>query len=349
MTSPPPPLAVAPWRRRWVRVALVLVLAASIAGGGAVRWGTVRFDRPGPTTGEVTVVVPRGTGVEDISRLLMERGLIAGEADRLLFKLGAKLTGLATRLRAGEYLFPAGVSLRGIADLMARGAAVVRRLTLAEGLTSAEATELLSRTEGLEGALSATPEEGSLLPETYHYSWGDDRADIVRRMQRGMDEALDRLWEKRASDAPASKRDALILASLVEKESGVAAERPRIAAVFRNRLKLGMRLQSDPTVLYGRERPDGAVERTITQSDLARATPYNTYVIDGLPPGPICNPGRAAIEAALNPAPSNDLYFVADGSGGHAFAATLAGHNKNVAQWRKIEKKRREANGTAAD
>lgn len=338
MAPPPPASALAPWRRRGVRVSLAVFLVLSLGLGGAFGWGARRFEHPGPTRAEVSVVIPRGIGLEGISAQLAERGIIGSEADRFLFKVGTKLIGLSARLRAGEYLLPPAVSLRGAAEILAHGVAVVRRVTLAEGLTSAEAAALLARAEGLEGALPAPPEEGSLLPETYHYSWGDSRAEIVQRMKRGMSETLDTLWEKRAKDAPATQREALILASMVEKESGVAAERPRIAAVFRNRLKHGMRLQSDPTVLYGRESRNGT---TITHADLALATPYNTYAIDGLPPGPICNPGQAALEAVLNPADVSDLYFVADGSGGHVFAKTLAEHNQNVAKWRKIEKQRR--------
>jgi UPF0755 protein len=222
-------------------------------------------------------------------------------------------------------------------DVLRAGKPFTRRLTLPEGLTSAEAVVLINGAEALDGDAGETPVEGSLLPETYHYVRGDLRTELVRRMQRSLDETIDELWPRRAEDLPlADKREAIILASIVEKETGIPEERPRVASVFVNRLRAGMRLQSDPTVAYGISGGSGPLGRALTRQDLQTPSPYNTYLNDGLPPGPISNPGRAAIEAVLNPADTKFLYFVASGNGGHAFAKTLEEHNRNVEQWRKL-------------
>jgi UPF0755 protein len=225
--------------------------------------------------------------------------------------------------------------------MLANGETVARRLTVAEGLTVAEVFQLLADTEALEGDLPPPPEEGSLLPETYFYALGDSRIGLVSRMQDEMRQTLDELWRGRAQNLPLrTKREALILASIVDKETGVADERDKVAAVFINRLRRGMRLQADPTVIYGLTEGGGPLGRELSQRDWAHASAYNTYQIDGLPPGPIGNPGRASIEAVLNPAAVDYLYFVADGSGGHAFARTLEEHNRNVARWRQIKGER---------
>jgi UPF0755 protein len=224
---------------------------------------------------------------------------------------------------------------------------VARRLTVAEGLTVAEVFRLLAETEALSGDLPEPPPEGSLLPETYFYALGDDRAELVRRMQRGMRRLLDQLWPARAEALPLTERQqALILASIVDKETGVAAERGAVAAVFHNRLRQGMRLQSDPTVIYGLTDGNGPLDRELTRADWQHDSPYNTYRIEGLPPGPIGNPGRAALEAVLNPDDVDYLYFVADGSGGHAFGRTLDEHNRNVAKWRRIKNGRQSGPAT---
>lgn len=229
--------------------------------------------------------------------------------------------------------------MREVMDKLERGDTLVRRLTVPEGLTSREVAALLEQAEGLVGSMTEVPEEGSLLPETYHYSHGDSREGLIARMSEALDETLEALWRSRAGDLPlASPREALILASIVEKETGVPQERPLVASVFVNRLRKGMRLQSDPTVAYGLTLGGQPLDRPLTKKDLAQSTPYNTYLIQGLPPGPIASAGKAALEAVLAPADTELLYFVADGSGGHAFARSLEEHNRNVASWRRIQK-----------
>jgi UPF0755 protein len=262
-------------------------------------------------------------------------------ADPRLFRLAARIMGRAKPLRAGEYEFPARTSAFAAIELMQSGRTVVRRLTVPEGLTVRQVMGLLIEAEGLDGPVTRATGEGRLLPETYHYSWGDSRQGLVERMEAGMRETLVRAWRARGGP-PVLKtpEEALTLASIVEKETGVAAERPRIAAVFLNRLKANMKLQSDPTVIYGLDRGAGNFNRALVRADLEADTPYNTYTRAGLPPGPIANPGRASIEAVLNPVASDELYFVADGSGGHAFAKTLDEHNRNVARWRKLRNER---------
>ena len=312
----------------------LLILAAAIAIG----YAQVRLDAPGPLDQARAVVVPKGTGGEGIARRLAEAGVIA---DPRLFRLAARIVGRKDPLKAGEYEFPARISALDAIRLMQSGRTVVRRLTVPEGLTVRQILALLAATEGLDGAVARVPAEGTLLPETYHFSYGDQRQGVVDRMGEAMRAALAKSWAVR-SVPPVIKtpEEALTLASIVEKETGVPAERPRVAAVFLNRLKSGMKLQSDPTVIYGLSRGEGALGRALTRADLDADQRFNTYTRAGLPPAPIANPGRAAIMAVLNPAASDELYFVADGSGGHVFARTLDQHNRNVARWRKIQAER---------
>ncbi len=212
------------------------------------------------------------------------------------------------------------------------------RVTLAEGVTSWQVVDALKRADFLDGAIAAVPAEGSLAPDSYEVDRGSARADLIAEMQKRQAATLAELWATRAEGLPYdSPEQALVMASIVEKETGIPEERKMVASVFINRLAQGMRLQTDPTVIYGITKGEGVLGRGLRQSELQRATPYNTYVIDGLPPTPIANPGRLSIEAALNPADSKYLYFVADGTGGHAFAETLEQHNENVAKWRAIE------------
>ena len=293
-----------------------------------------RFDGPGPLQADTVIYIDPGTSMGDIARKLTAEGVIE---DSVVFRLGVRLMRVSRELKAGEYLFPATVSMRGVVDILLSGKTVLRRLTLPEGVASAEAAALVDAAEGLSGNLSAVPPEGTLLPETYHYERGDQRIELVERMQEAMRDTLAELWDLRDQSIPLkTPEEALILASIVEKETGVPEERPIVASVFINRLRAGMRLQSDPTVVYGITNGAAPLGRALTRTDLQTASDYNTYQINGLPPGPIANPGRAAIEAVLNPAQTEFLYFVASGDGGHAFAKTLDEHNNNVAKWRKL-------------
>ncbi len=322
-----------------LRLASLAAFATSmlvVVGGLLAFYAIDRFERPGPLAADTVIYIPQGSGVEAIARQLHQDGAIE---EPLVFRLGVRLLGVGRELRAGEYLFAAALSTRDAIDLLRSGQTVVRRLTLAEGLTSFEIVNLVEQAAALEGAVDTVPPEGSLLPETYHYARGDRRGELIARMGRARDRLLSELWQARAPNLPvATPQEAVVLASIVEKETGVAGERPRVASVFVNRLQKGMRLQSDPTVVYGPTGGKGALGRALTRKDLQAPSPYNTYLNPGLPPGPIANPGRASLEAVLNPAQTPFLYFVADGSGGHAFAKTLAEHNRNVAKWRKLQK-----------
>jgi UPF0755 protein len=307
-----------------------------LAIGGGAFFAYQQFVGPGPSTAPTTVVVPRGSHLGAIAAQLEQAGVVSNAQ---FFELGARIYSAGHGLQAGEYAFPAAISQQGVADMMIAGRTVVRRLTVPEGLTVAEILALVRDAPGLDGEPPPADglAEGTLMPETYFYSWGDSRKAIVDRMATAMRKEMGELWGGRAAklgvDTP---RAAVILASIVEKETAVPDERPRIAAVFYNRLARGMKLQSDPTVIYALTEGKGPLGRPLTHADLDTASPYNTYLNAGLPPGPIGNPGRASLEAVLHPAATQDLYFVADGTGGHAFAATLDEHNRNVAKWRKL-------------
>ena len=319
------------------RLSLVVVAVLAISGVTAYFYGDNLYTRPGPLVVDKRLVIEKGSGVGQVAALLHRQGIIDNP---LVFRVGVRLDGMADTLKAGEFDFPAATSMRQAAVLIASGKTVLRRLTIAEGLTTRQILELVGAAEGLTGELEEHPvPEGSLLPETYFYSWGDTRSALVTRMRNAMAAALSELWRARNPGLTLrSPAEAIVLASIIEKETGIAEERRRVSAVFHNRLKRGMRLQSDPTVVYGLAGGRGGLGRPLTRSDLATPSPYNSYLNHGLPPGPIANPGRAAIEAALTPDDSKDLYFVADGSGGHAFARTLAEHNRNVARYRRLQR-----------
>jgi UPF0755 protein len=321
-------------RRRSLIAVVGLCLAAAIGISGA-RWALHWYEAPGPSTEARTIVLERHGTSEAIGGTLEGAGILTHVR---LFMLATRLTAGAGELKAGEYLFPAAISPAGILDLLRSGKTVVHRLVVPEGLTCAEVVALVTQAEAMSGDVAGRPDEGTLLPETYFYSWGDKRQALVDRMRRGMTKLVAELWAARkpglSLDTPA---EAVTLASIVEKETGVEAERPLIAGVFYNRLKLGMKLQSDPTASYAITQGDHPLGHTLSRADLDLASPYNTYVAKGLPPGPIANPGRAALKAVLDPAPTDALYFVADGSGGHTFSATLDAHNKAVQHWRQLQ------------
>ncbi len=322
-------------RRRRLAGVLLALLAAAAAGFALRAWQD--FNAPGPLAETRRVVVPKGAGLAPLAALLAERGVLR---DALAFRVFVIVDGAQSRLKAGEYDFPAGISASAVRDLLVAGRTVMRRLTVPEGLTTAAVLNLVRKAEGLVGEPPDPPGEGRLLPETYHYSYGDSRKDLVARMRRAMDEALARLFRDRTPGSPLdSETELLTLASIVEKETGVSAERARIAGVFVNRLKRGMRLQTDPTVIYALTGGRQPLGRALTRADLRVDHPYNTYRNHGLPPGPIANPGLAALEAATRPAETDALYFVADGAGGHRFARTLREHNRNVARYRGLSRR----------
>lgn len=320
-----------------MRIVLVFVLLVVI-GFGVFEWEHANFAAPGPATHETVVLIAPGDGVTAIAQKLAAAGVVH-DAD--LFKWGVRLRREAAALKAGEYAIPAHASMASIAAILISGKSIQHKLTAAEGLTSDMIYRLVVDNPDLTGDAGPEPPEGTLLPETYLFTHGTTRAELLARMERDQEKFVEARWDARATDLPfRNPGEAIILASIVEKETALPAERRHIAAVFINRLRLGMKLQSDPTIIYGITRgyPLG---RGIRQSELDRPTPYNTYAIAGLPPTPICNPGKDAIAAVLAPDVSNDLYFVADGTGGHVFSDNIAEHERNVAKWRRIESQHR--------
>lgn len=322
--------------RNLLKVLILIAIAAVLTAGGVFAWGYRTFHAPAETLRPVTLVIEPGSSLRTIARQLAENGLVR---DARVFAIGARLDPRHNKLTAGEYQFPAQVSALQIIDMLARHDVVQHSVTVPEGLTSVEVAALLLAEPGLTGEIEVVPAEGALLPETYQYIHGATRQMILDRMVKGLIELETELWPKRDPDLPiATWEEALVLASIVEKETGIASERGMVAGVFMNRLRRGMRLQSDPTVSYGLTMGKTPLGRSLTKADLRNSTPYNTYAIDGLPPGPICNPGRDAVAAVLSPTKTQALYFVADGTGGHAFANTLAEHNRNVAKWRRLQR-----------
>jgi len=324
-------------RRFLTFIAILIVLVGVLAIGGGF-WFLDKLKQPGPLAKDVTVMVPRGAGVTAIADRLQAAGVIQ---ERAIFSAAARYYATEKSLKAGEYKFRPQMSILDVIRLIQSGKTQVRRLTFAEGLTSWTILKQIEAAPDLSGLLSQRPGEGALLPETYHFTKDDSRDAMVARMKKDMDIALQTLWDQREKGLPLkNKAEALILASIVEKETGLAAERAEVAGVFINRLRKGMKLQSDPTVIYALTQGQGDLGRSLTRNDLTSKSPYNTYVHKGLPPGPICNPGKASIAAVLNPAKTKNYYFVADGTGGHAFARTLKEHNANVRKWRRIQRER---------
>ena len=315
---------------------------AILVAGVALYVGKREFDGPGPSTTTTNFMVRPNTGVAEIADQLERRGLIS---DSRIFRLGVRAYDHDSGLKAGEYEIKAGASMRDIMELLESGKSVLASLTIPEGLTVEQAFRRIAEHEALTGDMPAEiPPEGSLIADTQRFTRGATRQQIIDKMLADQKRLVENIWKRRVSGLPlADINEFVTLASIVEKETGITDERSRVAAVFINRLNKGMRLQSDPTILYGlfggKGRP---ADRPIYQSDIDKPTPYNTYVINGLPPGPIANPGRESLEAVANPSKTKDLYFVADGTGGHVFAATLEEHNENVARWRKVQKKQAE-------
>ena len=335
----------APKRRsKRVRHPLVIVgnaiftvlIVVSVAVGGALYLGKQRFEAPGPLGDDKVVNIPRGLGIRDISDLLAREGVI----DQPWVFIGGVLVLKARgELKSGEYQFSKGASLADVVNTIIENKVVQHAVTIPEGLTSEQIVARLLENDALSGQIKEIPREGTLLPETYKFTRGMAREQIIQRMQQANKHLVQEIWEHRLADLPVKTAEQMVtLASIVEKETGKPEERSRVASVFVNRLKSKMRLQSDPTIIYGLTGGKGSLGRPILKSEIEQATPYNTYVIDGLPPGPIANPGRASLEAASNPARTKDLYFVADGTGGHVFSDNYDQHQKNVARLRVLEK-----------
>ncbi len=312
----------------------IIVLLAIVAGA-VLFVGKERFEQPGPLSQNRIVNIPHGSGLRDIADVLAQQGVI----DQPWVFIGGVLVLKAREdLKAGEYQFKAHASLRDVVETMVEGKVVTHQVSVPEGLTSQQIVARLMEDDVLTGSIKEIPREGSLLPDTYNFTRGVTREQMLQRMQQAQQHLVKEIWDHRSPDLPFKTPDQLvILASMVEKETGKTDERTRVAAVFVNRLKQKMRLQSDPTIIYGLVGGKGTLGRPIMKSEIDHPTPYNTYQIDGLPPGPIANPGRASLEAAANPARTRELYFVADGTGGHVFAETYEQHQKNVARLRLIE------------
>ena len=324
---------------RWV---LFFIALFATVMGGALFLGNRLLTAPGPLETTKNIVIARGAGPATMAKVLRDEGVISHDR---LFRLALMIDPSPKPIKAGEYEIPAHISMQALVELLQSGKVVQRRLTVPEGVTTAEVIELVRKTEALAGEITLDLKEGDLLPETYFYSRDDTRDGLLSRMKEAMEKTLDEAWRKRAPGLPlVTRREALVLASIIEKETAIPAERPKVAAVFLNRLRRRMKLESDPTVIYGLSGGKAVVpNRELTRADLQSTSPYNTYMIGGLPPGPICNPGRASIVAATNPAPRDrSLYFVADGQGGHAFANNLLEHNRNVERWRQIQRERQE-------
>ena len=319
-----------------------LIMIVVIGAGVAVYFGKKSFDGQGPSTTDETFLVKPNSGVQEIADGLERRGLIS---DARVFRLGVRAYRNDAALKAGEYEVKAGASMRDIMELLKSGKSVLYSLTIPEGLTVEQAFRRIAEHEALTGDMPATiPPEGTLAADTQRFTRGATRQAIIDKMTASQKKLVDEVWARRADGLPLADENELVtLASIVEKETGKGDERSRVAAVFINRLNKGMRLQSDPTIIYGLFGGAGKpADRPIYQSDIQKPTPYNTYVIDGLPPGPIANPGKAALEAVANPSKTQELYFVADGTGGHVFAVTLEEHNQNVKRWREFQKQQAE-------
>jgi UPF0755 protein len=337
---PPPPKRSERARNPFVIVgnAIITLVLISMIGAGAVYvYGKQMLESPGPLKEDKIVNIPARAGKGDIAEALQKEGVI--DVNRWVFIGGVFALKASTELKPGEYEFRKNASLRDVIGTIVEGKVVQHAVTIPEGLTSEQIVTRLSDNDIFTGTVREMPREGTLLPETYKFPRGTPREQVIQRMQQSQKRILSEIWERRNTDIPVKTPEQLVtLASIVEKETGKADERSRVAAVFVNRLRQKMKLQSDPTIIYGLAGGKGTLGRPIKRSEIMQPSPYNTYVVDGLPPGPIANPGRASLEATANPARTRDLFFVADGTGGHSFTETYDQHQKNVAKLRTMEK-----------
>jgi len=316
-----------------------ILIVLAIVVGTAVVLGKQRFDTRGPLAEDKIVNIPRGLGIRDIADLLMREGVID---QPWTFVGGVIVLKARDELKFGEYQFPKQASLHDVISTIVEGKVVLHQISVPEGLTSEQIVQRLLDMDILNGNIREVPREGSLLPESYKFTRGTPREQVIQRMQQGQRRVLQEIWDHRVADLPLKSPEQLVtLASIIEKETSRPEERTRVAAVFVNRLKQRIKLQSDPTIIYGLVGGKGTLGRPIMESEIRQPTPYNTYVIEGLPPGPIANPGRASLEAAANPARTKEIFFVADGTGGHAFAENYDQHQKNVERLRAIERQQR--------
>src|SRR3954470_14483904 len=337
---PPPPRRSARARNPFVVVGnalITIVLVLMLGAGGIYIYGKQKIEAPGPLREERIVNIPTRAGMTDIADTLQREGVI--DNNRWAF-IGAVFALKArSELKPGEYLFQKNASLRDVIGTIVEGKVVQHAVTIPEGLTSEQIVSRLSDNDIFAGSVREIPREGTLLPETYKFPRGTTREQVIARIQQAQKRVLAEIWERRSPDLPIKTPEQLVtLASIVEKETGKSDERSRVASVFVNRLRQKIKLQSDPTIIYGLVGGKGTLGRPIKRSEIQQPSPYNTYVIEGLPPGPIANPGRASLEAVANPARTRDLFFVADGTGGHTFTETYDQHQKNVAKLRVLEK-----------
>src|SRR6266849_2243148 len=337
---PPPPKRSARARNPFVvfgNAVITIVLVLMIGAGGVYVYGRQKLEAPGPLQEDKVVNIPARAGMTDIADILQREGVI--DNNRWAFIGSVFALKARSELKPGEYSFQKSASLRDVIGTIVEGKVVQHAVTIPEGLTSEQIVTRLSENDIFAGAVREVPREGTLLPETYKFPRGTTREQAIARMQQTQKRVLAEIWERRSADIPVKTPEQLVtLASIVEKETGKADERSRVAAVFVNRLRPRMKLQSDPTIIYRLVGGKGTLGRPIKRSEIQQPSPYNTYVVEGLPPGPIANPGRASLEAAANPARTRDLFFVADGTGGHAFTETYDQHQKNVAKLRTMEK-----------
>ncbi|MEM8749696.1 MAG: endolytic transglycosylase MltG [Pseudomonadota bacterium] len=338
---------------RFFNFLLTLAIIGGVGFAFAVWHGKTQFEAAGPLETPKTYVVQRGATFSSIIPDLEQEGIIPRQGPLRIFLRGVQSEGKASALKAGEFGFKPGASMREVMLELTEGRAIEYALTFPEGWTSYRIMERIAFDQTLVGEMPDVPPEGALLPNTYSFQRGTTRQQVIDRMKAAREKAVAEVWANRAEDLPInSPEELVILASIVEKETGIASERPHVASVFVNRLRKGMRLQTDPTIIYGIWGGKGKPKDRggLRKSEIARKTAYNTYQIDGLPPTPIANPGIESLKAVANPLETDDLFFVADGTGGHVFAKTLAEHNANVAKWRKIEAQlRKEAEEAASE